>query len=332
MATQTAARRAPGRQPQGGLPATQQSPQQNVAEAQRNAAQARQVSALDVLASRLNISAGLLQSTLLSTVFKNASKEEFAALVIVANEYGLNPLTKEMYAFPQKGGGIVPLVSIDGWIRIMNNHPQYDGIEFTDIADEEGKLIAIEAVIYRKDRTRPIRVTEYLDECRRETDPWKKSPARMLRHRALIQCARIAFGFSGIYTEDDAEVGSVQLGGDLSPVPMRDVTPNRQLQDDSAFDPQTGEIGAQGRGEGEGPTDEQRGEEHRDGQGREVDPQEAKANEIIERAGKVEIMGDLMSLVGEAEEHIAAMSDPDMVAACRRALSAAEARLKKGGK
>jgi hypothetical protein len=29
-------------------------------------------------------------------------------------------------------------------------------------------------------------------------------PKRMLRHKALIQAARIAFGFSGIYDEDEA--------------------------------------------------------------------------------------------------------------------------------
>jgi hypothetical protein len=29
-------------------------------------------------------------------------------------------------------------------------------------------------------------------------------PKRMLRHKALIQCARVAFGFSGIFDEDEA--------------------------------------------------------------------------------------------------------------------------------
>ena len=39
----------------------------------------------------------------------------------------------------------------------------------------------------------------------------------MLRHKALIQCARVAFGFSGVYDEDDAR----QIGGmvDVTPVP-----------------------------------------------------------------------------------------------------------------
>jgi hypothetical protein len=43
-------------------------------------------------------------------------------------------------------------------------------------------------------------------ECRRDgVGPWKSHPRRMLRHKAMIQCARIAFGFVGIYDEDEAQ-------------------------------------------------------------------------------------------------------------------------------
>ena len=51
-----------------------------------------------------------------------ASAEEFAAFLIVAKEYNLNPLTKEIYAFSGRGGGIVPIVSIDGWVNLVNSH------------------------------------------------------------------------------------------------------------------------------------------------------------------------------------------------------------------
>lgn len=156
------------------------------------------------MASRFNVEPAKLHKTLSATVFKGASDDEMLALVVVANEYGLNPLTKEIYAFPAKGGGITPIVSIDGWNRIANNHPQMDGVEFEHIKDESGKLEAITCIIYRKDRSRPIRVTEYLSECKRNTEPWKMEN-RMLRHKAFIQCARMAFGFSGIYDEDEAE-------------------------------------------------------------------------------------------------------------------------------
>jgi phage recombination protein Bet len=165
------------------------------------------------MASRFNCEPTKLLSTLKNTVFKNASDDELLALVVVANEYGLNPLTKEIYAFPAKGGGIVPVVSIDGWINRMNSNAQFDGIEFEDAMDN-GKPVSVTVTIWRKDRARPIKVTEYLAECKRNTEPWNTMPARMLRHKALMQGVRVAFGFGGVYDEDEAR-----------DVAMRDVTP-----------------------------------------------------------------------------------------------------------
>lgn len=199
-------------------------------------------SALASMAARLQIAPANLQSTLRNTVFQKANDDEFAALIIVANEYGLNPLTKEIYAFPSRGG-IQPIVSVDGWIRIMNEHPQFDGIEFEDIVDGN-KIVAIEAVIHRKDRKFPIKVTEYLDECKQGTDPWKKWPSRMLRHKALIQGARLAFGFSGIH--DGPDEAEVYLGGDVENMKPARIPSSKELRQEEAeaegADTDTGEI------------------------------------------------------------------------------------------
>ena len=165
--------------------------------------QPQRVSALALMANRCNVDPAKLLQTLKSTVFKGASDDELLALVVVANEYKLNPLTKEIYAFPAKGGGIVPVVSIDGWVSMVNDHPQMDGMEFEEHVDDTGKLSSITCRLWRKDRNRPISVTEHLSECRRNTDPWKMEH-RMLRHKALMQCARYAFGFSGVTDEDEA--------------------------------------------------------------------------------------------------------------------------------
>ncbi|TIW28731.1 MAG: recombinase [Mesorhizobium sp.] len=132
------------------------------------------------------------------------TREEFAAFLLVAREYSLNPITKEIYAFSGKGGGIVPIVSIDGWANLINSHGQLDGITFDMQHNDAGELVSCTCTIYRKDRTHPIQVTEYLSECIRATDPWKMKH-RMLRHKSLIQCARYAFGFAGIYDEDEGE-------------------------------------------------------------------------------------------------------------------------------
>ena len=155
------------------------------------------------LATRLGMEAGTeLMNTLKNTAFKggNVTDEQFTALLIVANQYGLNPWTKEIYAFPDKGG-IVPVVGVDGWARIINEHPQFDGMEFNYDKDEG----ACTCKIYRKDRNHPTIVTEYMGECKRNTQPWQSHPTRMLRHKSLIQCARMAFGFAGIFDQDEAE-------------------------------------------------------------------------------------------------------------------------------
>lgn len=168
--------------------------------------------ALTQMASRVSVEPKKLLSTLKNTVFKGASDDELLALVITANEYKLNPILKELYAFPQKGGGIVPVVGIDGWLKIINRQPNLDGIDVT--ISEDGKEATCK--IYIKDRSHPVTVTEYFSECSRNSEPWKSMPKRMLRHKAIIQAARVAFGIGGIYDEDEAR----DIAGEL-----RNVTP-----------------------------------------------------------------------------------------------------------
>ena len=156
------------------------------------------------MAERFEMQPAEFERTVRSTVCpQNITNEQFVAFLMVAKEYNLNPITKQIYAFPSKGG-IVPIVSIDGWLRIINENQNFDGMEFVDNVVDE-KLLSITCRMYRKDRNRPTEVTEYMAECVRGTDTWKQWPARMLRHKATIQAARYAFGLSGIYDEDEAQ-------------------------------------------------------------------------------------------------------------------------------
>ena len=174
------------------------------------------------LAAKLDMGDGAdLIHTLKATAFRGeVTDAQMTALLVVANQYGLNPWTKEIYAFPDKQNGIVPVVGVDGWSRIINSHPQFDGIEFHHADQFEtmpgGKPAPqwIECHIYRKDRSRPVIVREYLDEVYRApfkgkygdvTGPWQTHTKRFLRHKAMIQCARLAFGYGGIYDQDEAE-------------------------------------------------------------------------------------------------------------------------------
>lgn len=162
-------------------------------------------SVLLAMAGRFGMEPAAFEATVRATCgCAGATREEFAAFLLVANEYGLNPVTREIYAFPKKGGGIQPIVGIDGWMTMANNHPAFDGIEVEYGHDASGKLESATARVYRKDRSHPVVVTEYLAECVRATDPWKMAH-RMLRHKAAIQAIRYAFGFAGIMEPDEAE-------------------------------------------------------------------------------------------------------------------------------
>lgn len=142
--------------------------------------------------------------TLTKTVMPASARvEDMAAFLVICREYRLNPFARQVFAFPAQGG-IRPMVSVDGWYGIANQHPQFDGIE-TEEVFFDGKFAAVKATVYRKDRSRPFVVSEYLDECQRDTEPWKRWPKRMLRHKASIQAFRAAFGLAGIYDEDEVE-------------------------------------------------------------------------------------------------------------------------------
>jgi phage recombination protein Bet len=160
-------------------------------------------SALALMAARCQVEPAKLHSTLKNTVFKGASDDELLALVVTANTYQLNPLLKELYAFPKKGGGIVPLVGLDGWLKIANRQPNYDGME-VEVFGDGPKPTHATCCIYLKDRAHPVTITEYFSECQRNTDPWNQMPRRMMRNKAIIQGIRVAFGVGGIHDEDEA--------------------------------------------------------------------------------------------------------------------------------
>ena len=107
------------------------------------------------LAERFEVAPEKLLDTLKDTAFKQPkdgapiTNEQMMALLVVANEYQLNPFTKQIYAFPDKHNGIVPVVGVDGWSAIINSHPEHDGLKFEETED------SCTCIIYRKDRSMP---------------------------------------------------------------------------------------------------------------------------------------------------------------------------------
>lgn len=114
-------------------------------------------------------------------------------LLRMMQNLSLDPLCEEIAFTQYEDGQWQVLITIEGCAKLLNQHPQFNGLVFTQ-ADTliDGVPEWIECAIYRKDRSVPTTVREYLAEVRGENAIWQKMPRRMLRHRALQQCVRLA--------------------------------------------------------------------------------------------------------------------------------------------
>jgi phage recombination protein Bet len=150
-------------------------------------------------------------------------------LLLLAERLGLDPLNNEIYATevsPDSGkkARIVFVVGVDGWSKVINSHPQFDGMKFLESAPGEDELpLYFECTIFRKDRKVATSVREYMYEAHTGQGAWLTHPRRMLRHKAMVQCARICFGLSGIFEPDEAiriESAHKSSGNSSNQVPL----------------------------------------------------------------------------------------------------------------
>jgi RecT family len=140
-----------------------------------------------------------IQDQELQTWFKlqaNAPIQSLLHLIRTANLYDLDPLQEELVLTQYLQGWQVS-ISIDGWLKIINRHPHFAGIAFKESPQTRDELpVWMECTISRTDRSIPTTVREYFSEVQQDGELWKKMPRRMLHHRTLQQCARIAMAIN----------------------------------------------------------------------------------------------------------------------------------------
>lgn len=120
-------------------------------------------------------------------------KQTLLTLLRIAREYSLDPLKEEVALALYDDCHWQAYITVKGYSKILNRHPAFNGITFTESEEnKEGVPIWMECAIYRKDRIQPTIVREYLEEVKGDQAIWKKMPRRMLRHRVMQQCARLA--------------------------------------------------------------------------------------------------------------------------------------------
>jgi hypothetical protein len=80
---------------------------------------------------------------------------------------------------------------------MIQREPTFRGITFNQSGESENGIpLWLECTIYRSNLMHPITVREYFYELKTEHPAWQQMPRRMMRHKTIQQCARLAFGIS----------------------------------------------------------------------------------------------------------------------------------------
>ncbi len=170
------------------------------------------VKASTQLSSFLGIEPSMMIETIKAQCFKGKRPDEvsdaqLASFVSVCNGLQLNPLLPGMvYAYPERNGGITPIVGPDGTMKKIDemiSSGKLDGYT-CDVYPEDPSLKATHAtaIIYRKNSEHPAKYTAYFAEWNVGSNPnWQSRPRHMLWIRALKQAARQVI--HGLPMDDD---------------------------------------------------------------------------------------------------------------------------------
>lgn len=169
------------------------------------------------------------------TVWTQADLE---ALLLASERHGLSPIGRELFLLrdgDELDRPALVVLGVDGWCSLINSHRKFAGVQFKESEElVDGVPAWMECTLHRWDRRVPTSVREYFNEVRGLSQAWLTHPRRMLRHKALVQCARLAFGMVGVYDHDEAQRISEgkapeQARGLGHPSPVRAARANKPL-------------------------------------------------------------------------------------------------------
>jgi hypothetical protein len=76
-------------------------------------------------------------------------------------KYELDPFSDEITIYKYEDDQWQAFITIDGWSKLINSHPAFSGISFTESTELVGGIPAwMECTIHRNDRVVPIEVKE----------------------------------------------------------------------------------------------------------------------------------------------------------------------------
>lgn len=162
------------------------------------------------------------------TVAKGASQAEFEMFIYLATKYKLDPFLKEIFFIP--GNMKTILTSRDGYLKIAQNHKDFEGIRSMAVRanddfeidlendtvkhkfgkGERGPIIGAWAIVYRKNR-RPVIAFADLSEYQGNTGPWKKYTSAMICKCAEAFALKRQFAINGLVTKEEMDVEAPEI-------------------------------------------------------------------------------------------------------------------------
>jgi hypothetical protein len=116
-------------------------------------------------------------------------------ILALAKHFMLNPLWGYLQWAHHPENGFDVFLSVDAWITLLHRESSFQGITFNESTElEQGIPRWIECSIYRFGLIYPVTIREYFVELKTDHPIWDSMPRRMMRHKAMQQCARLAFG------------------------------------------------------------------------------------------------------------------------------------------
>lgn len=138
-------------------------------------------------------------NTLKDTVCKGATNAQFRMFAEVCKATGLSPWLKEIWFVP----GVGVMAGRDGYLRVANEHPMFDGMDTKVERDAQSKPVKATCSVYRKDRSHPITCEAYYNEYKKSGNVWQTYPSAMISKVAEVLALKRSFSINGVVTEEE---------------------------------------------------------------------------------------------------------------------------------
>lgn len=145
--------------------------------------------------------------TIRQTVAKGATDAQLRMFLEVCKRTGLDPFLKEIWYVAEKG---IIMAGRDGYLRVANESPQFDGMETRVQRDAQNMPIKAVCSVWRKDRSHAITCEAYYSEYAKTSPVWRQYPSAMISKVAEVLALKRSFSINGVVTEE--EIGGEERG------------------------------------------------------------------------------------------------------------------------